>query len=217
MVLSATVLAGTAKIDGYNWLDIAVADDGTILACNKGGDLYFSTDVVANFAQVAGYDAIRVSINSTGTMMAHVNKKGDLYYSTDRGKTWVKSEGAYNVIDVCATRSIHFHVNLQGEAYASTDFVTWTKTKAVNELRAMFDGWKLFTLSRTGGVGYVYLYKSPTDMVYYKTESYDFVDSDIAPDGAMFAINLKGDVYTAPNAYEGVVWTQIKEIGASGI
>ena len=84
LLCAATIFAaGPVKIDGYNWLDIAVADDGTILACNTTGDMYVSSDKGASFTKVEGYDAVRVSMNSTGTMMAHVNQKGDLYYYDD--------------------------------------------------------------------------------------------------------------------------------------
>ncbi|MFI3257867.1 MAG: tectonin domain-containing protein [Spirochaetales bacterium] len=208
----AMVTATPVKMGGYNWLDIAIADDGTVLACNTSGDLYLSTDKGANFTQVEGYNAVRVSMNSAGPVMAHVNKTGDLYYSSDSGKTWTKSN-AYDVVDVCATKSIHFHVNTSGDVYASEDTINWTKTSITNETRAVFDGWKLVTISKDNGEAYVHSYKSPTNMVSYKTTSYDFVDIDVAPDGVIFAVNKGGDVYTAPDKAEaGLGFTQDAEV-----
>ena len=196
LLCAATIFAaGPVKIDGYNWLDIAVADDGTILACNTTGDMYVSSDKGASFTKVEGYDAVRVSMNSTGTMMAHVNQKGDLYYSTDRGQSWTKSN-AYNIMDVCATRSVHFTVNLSGEVYESRDMMN-----------------KLVTISRDNGEAYVHAYKSAQDMTSYKTASYDFVDLDVDPDGMIFCVNKAGDVYTAPNkAEEGLAFTKDEDV-----
>ena len=213
LLCAATIFAaGPVKIDGYNWLDIAIADDGTIFACNTTGDMYVSSDKGASFTKVEGYDAVRVSMNSTGTMMAHVNQKGDLYYSTDRGQSWTKSN-AYNIMDVCATRSVHFTVNLSGEVYESRDMMNWTKTKISNEIRAVFDGWKLVTISRDNGEAYVHAYKSAQDMTSYKTASYDFVDLDVDPDGMIFCVNKAGDVYTAPNkAEEGLAFTKDEDV-----
>lgn len=57
LLCAATIFAaGPVKIDGYNWLDIAVADDGTILACNTTGDMYVSSDKGASFTKVEGSD-----------------------------------------------------------------------------------------------------------------------------------------------------------------
>lgn len=210
VLLCAVVVATAApvKMDGYNWLDIAVADDGSVLACNKEGNLYLSSDKGASFTKVEGYDAVRVSMNSTGTVMAHINKAAILYFSTDRGKSWTKTN-AYNVIDVCATRSVHFNVNVAGEVYESRDMINWTKTKITNEIRAVFDGWKLITISKDNGEAYVHSYKSAQNMKSYKTSSYDFIDLDVDPNGVIFAINKSGDVYSAPNkAEEGLGFTK---------
>ena len=214
ILLCAVVVATAApvKMDGYNWLDIAVADDGSVLACNTTGDLYVSSDKGASFTKVEGYDAVRVSMNSTGTVMAHVNKTADLYFSTDRGKSWTKSN-AYNIIDVCATRSVHFSVNVAGEVYESRDMINWTKTKISNEIRAVFDGWKLVTISRDNGEAYAHSYKSAQNMTSYKTSSYDFIDLDVDPNGVIFAVNKGGDVYTAPNKAEtGLAFTKDPEV-----
>lgn len=208
----AIVVASPVKMGGYDWVDIAIADDGTVLACNEDGDLYLSTDKGANFSQVEGYDAVRVSINSAGPIMAHVNKDGDLYYSSDSGKTWTKSN-AYDVVDVCATKSIHFHVNESGEVYQSDDTMNWTKTSITNENRAVFDGWKLVTISKDNGEAYVHSYKSAKDMTSFKTDSYDFVDLDVAPDGVIFAVNKGGDVYIAPDKAEaGLAFTKDEDV-----
>lgn len=208
----AILSASPVQMGGYDWVDIAIADDGTVLACNEGGDLYLSTDKGANFTQVEGYDAVRVSINSEGPVMAHVNKGGDLYYSSDSGKSWTKSN-AYDVVDVCATRSIHFHVNESGEVYESRDTMNWTKAGISNETRAVFDGWKVVTISKDNGEAYVHKYFGPEDLTSYSTDSYDFVDIDIAPDGVIFAVNKGGDVYTAPDKAEnGLGFTQDKDV-----
>lgn len=210
LVLSASAFANPVQIGGANWIDIGVADDGTVIACNKDGDLYISRDIGKTWNQVVGATAIRVSINSDGTILGHIGKDTALYISRDKGATWTKTTASL-LVDLCITRSIHFITNAKGEVYASTDLATWTLTKAVNEVRAVFDGWKLLTVSRTGGKAYTFAYKAPDMMPDYTTNGSEFVDIDIDPKGVMFAANIRGELYTAPDTFEAQ-WTRMSEL-----
>lgn len=197
VILSGVAFAQTwSKLPGTGVIDVAVANDGTIVFANDKGQLYFSNDVGANWKQAAVAQGVtRVSINSDASLVGVVNNKGELYISRNKGTTWEKTI-AQDVVDVSVGRSFSFLVNNKGQVYFSKDFTDWKKAVIENANLVIFGGPFILVSDKAGNVKTADFDGTPA-MWYTETGARGVVDIDVAPNGELWIVNEKGEMWTS--------------------
>jgi hypothetical protein len=164
----------TPRATSLSWVAIAASSDASkLVAATAGGQLYYSINSGATWAEGNG-NGTCVASSSDGTTFVAALNGGKIYTSTDYGATWNTggSIGA-NWISVASSASAGIlAAAVSSEVYLSTDRgVTWTPNSSPpgGFLAILPDGSKIFDLaggkfyySTNGGTSWLTNYTAPS-------------------------------------------------------
>ena len=202
--VSASVFAWQ-KTPAANAVDVAVAENGTVVVANRAGELWISRDAGTNWSQTPASGVARVSMNSDASIIGIVNRAGEFWVSRDRGTTWTQTN-ATNVADASVGRSNTFVVNRAGEVWFSpNDFASWTQTNVTNMKVVIFGG-PFILLVDNAGVVHTADFNRQQSLAVRRTPGTDAADMDVSPNGQAWVVNAAGEMWFSRD--RGATWNR---------